>query len=439
MARDAYEAVGFESMWEDGTCEVEEGLFSQSVEFSDVSYQSARREDQEACFSAWRALLDSFGEDAALQVSVTNVPLLAEEVGNRSFFPESDPATAPLAREYNRILNDKMREGVSNIVRRRWLTFSVGAESADAAAPRLARVRSEVTRSLGRMRSEATAMDGMARLSAMAPLLRPGRALSGDYSALGAPGGMRAKDLVCPTSIDRRPEGSATKLRVSGAWCQTLVMRSFGSELSDRCVAELVDLPMPMSVSLHVRGMDRSRAVEYVKRRLAWMDKEVVDEQAAAARRGYGYGVLPAELRHSREEAEDLLDHLQNRNQRLFRYTGLVHVWADTEGELDRRVDQAMRAARSASIDLDTLDFRQLEGLNSVLPLGNDHVGPTRLMTTAQVAVQMPFATMELSQPGGATTARAARAPTSSSATGSPSRAPWATWRASPAAASPSR
>ena len=43
-ARDVYGAIGFETMWRDGICEVERGLFSQTVSFSDVSYQSARQE-----------------------------------------------------------------------------------------------------------------------------------------------------------------------------------------------------------------------------------------------------------------------------------------------------------------------------------------------------------------------------------------------------------
>ena len=45
-ARDVYDAIGFEAMYRDGICEVEEGLFSQTVSFSDISYQSARKDAQ---------------------------------------------------------------------------------------------------------------------------------------------------------------------------------------------------------------------------------------------------------------------------------------------------------------------------------------------------------------------------------------------------------
>ena len=131
-ARDVYNAVGFDSLWADGICEVDPGIFSQTLEFSDISYQSARREAKESVFSAWCQLFDSIGEDVALQLSVVNTPIPAEEIGHRSFFAERG-RTAALAEEYNRILNDKMREGVSNLVRHRYLTYAVGADDVDAA------------------------------------------------------------------------------------------------------------------------------------------------------------------------------------------------------------------------------------------------------------------------------------------------------------------
>lgn len=400
-ARDVYSAIGFESMYRDGICEAERGLFSQTLSFSDISYQSARKETQETVLSAMCALYDSFGADSSLQLTVANTPIPADEVGNRSFFSEDDPVTARFAREYNRILNDKMREGVSNLVRTRLVTFSVGAPDVESAVPRLARVRTDVQQALQRIRCDAVPLDGEARLRAISSILRPDRPLSFTWDMVGARRGVRTKDLVCPAGIDKAPGGSPNRLLIDGVWHQTLVVRSIGSELNDKCLAGMIDLPMPLVVTLHVQGMDKSLATDYVKRRLDWMDKEIVEEQMSAVKRGYDFDILPSELRHSKAEAEDLLDHLQNKNQRLFTYTGIVHTYASTPEELDDQVMQLMRAARRGSMDLDPLSYRQMEGLNSTLPVGNNHVRVSRKLTTAQTAIQMPFATQEINQPGG--------------------------------------
>ena len=82
-------------------------------------------------------------------------------------------------------------------------------------------------------------------------------------------------------------------------------------------------------------------------------------------------------------------------------YTGLVFTYAPTLKELQNQVERIAGTARNSSIDCDTLDYRQREGMNSILPVGHSHVQVCRMMTTAQVAIQMPFATQELMQEGG--------------------------------------
>ena len=399
-AKDVYAAIGYDLIYRDGIAQVEEGLFSQAIAFDDISYQSAREENQQAIFSGWCQLFDYFGAETCVQLTVTNTPVPAAEIGRRQFFGTDDPDTAAYATEYNRILNDKMREGVSNLVRERYLTFSVGAPDVDAAVPKLARMRTDAMQTLAKIRSGARVLDGSERLAAIHSQLRPGKPYRFDWGAVGAHG-CTTKDLIAPMSLDFKPEGASTCFKSEDMWCQVLSLHRFGSELSDRCLADIIDLPMPLNVTLHVQAMDKAKAVAFVKKRLAWMDKEIIDEQMSAVKKGYDFQILPSELKYSKEEAEDLLDHLQNKNQRLFVYTGLVYTYAESREELDDQVMQIVSTARRNSIEADTLDYRQREGMNSILPLGHNHVETSRLMTTAQVAIQMPFATQELNQAGG--------------------------------------
>ena len=400
-ARDVYAAIGFDLMYENGIAQVEEGLFSQTLSFDDISYQSAREENQQAIFSGWCQLFDYFGAETCVQLSIVNRPIPSDLIGKKRFFAEDDPDTAAYAAEYNRILNEKMREGVSNLTRERYLTFSVGAASIDEAVPKLARMRTDAEQTLAKMRSAARPLSGEERLDAIHGLLRPGKPNMFSWEAVGAVSGLTSKDLICPASLDFKPEGSGACFKTEDMWGQVLSMSRFGSELTDRCLADIIDLPMPLAVSIHVQAMDKSKAVVFEKKRIAWMDKEIIDEQMSAVKKGYDFQILPSELKYSKEEAEDLLDHLQNRSQRLYVYTGLVYTYAATRAELDDQVMQIVSTARRNSIEADALDYRQREGLNSVLSLGHNHVEVSRMMTTAQVAIQMPFATQELAQAGG--------------------------------------
>ena len=127
--------IAYDALYKDGIAEVEPGLFSQTVEFSDISYQSARQETQEQIFTTLSSLYNYFPTESSVQLTIVNTPIPRELIGKKVFFEPNDVRTLGYVDEYNRILNDKMREGVSNLVRRRFLTYSVPAESVEAAVP----------------------------------------------------------------------------------------------------------------------------------------------------------------------------------------------------------------------------------------------------------------------------------------------------------------
>ena len=137
QARDIASYIGYDAMYKDGIAQVEQGLFSQAVEFSDISYQSARRESQQNIFTVLSSLYNYFGADSCVQLTIANVPIPEDEIGRKRFFPTDGEDTSEYAKEYNRILNDKMREGVSNLTRHRYITYMVGADDVDDAVPKL--------------------------------------------------------------------------------------------------------------------------------------------------------------------------------------------------------------------------------------------------------------------------------------------------------------
>lgn len=406
-AKTIVEYLGYNKMYQDGICEVEEGLFSSSIRFDDTSYHSVRDEQQQSMFAAMTRLYDQFGANTLVQMSVINTPLLQEEVGSRQFFnisSQSNAAAQHDAQVFNNILNDKVREGVSNIRRNRYLTYSITAENADEAARQLARIESESTRILNTMGSKAHLMNGTERLKVLHSLLNPGKPFDFDYQRdISAKSVQTTKDCIAPTQIDFHPDGSFNdcfKLD-NGVYGQVLVMKKFGSELSDRALADMIDLPLPMEVTWFVQPMEKSKAINFVRTRLAWTDKEIIEEQRSAVNKGYDFSILPQELKYSKEEAEDVLDHLQNKNQRLYVFTGLVYTYASSKEQLDAQVMRIISTARQNSIEIDTYDYRQRKGLNSILPLGHNHVEISRMFTTAQVSILVPFATQELDDEGG--------------------------------------
>lgn len=74
---------------------MEEGLFSQTIEFSDVSYQSARKETQESIFTVLSGLYNYFGADTSVELTIANTPIPHDEIGNKRFFEHLVGEDAP--------------------------------------------------------------------------------------------------------------------------------------------------------------------------------------------------------------------------------------------------------------------------------------------------------------------------------------------------------
>ena len=75
-AKDVTSFIGYNRMYEDGICEVEEGMFSSCVCFEDTSYHSVREDAQKAVFTSICRLYDQFGADTLVQFNIINTPLL---------------------------------------------------------------------------------------------------------------------------------------------------------------------------------------------------------------------------------------------------------------------------------------------------------------------------------------------------------------------------
>ena len=245
---------GYELMLENGVAQVAPGLFSQMVQFGDITYQCARKDTRENIYSTMSALYNYFNPDTSVQVTITNEPVPAEEIGNRTFFPKSDPCLDDYVEEYNRILNDKMREGVSNLKRQRYLTFTTKADDIDSAIPKLARMRNDCTQALARIKSKSEPVKGAERLRIARGLLSPLSPFDFDWDNLSQCPTARSLDFVAPMSVDFKPNGRNDAFRADDAWCCVMAIRSFGSILMDDCLASIVDLPIPLSVSLHLQA-----------------------------------------------------------------------------------------------------------------------------------------------------------------------------------------
>lgn len=404
----ASDCLGFLAMYENGICEIEPGLYSMTLKFSDVNYQIARREEQANIFTRYCELLNYCDPDMHLQINLVTQHMDKERFEQDMFFQMRQDEIDEYRHEMNKVIADKAMQGQNGLVREKFVTITVKADSYDNAAQQLARRAADLKGSFKGLHSDATTLSGKQRLALLNAILRPDTSFDFEYDWLLAEDKLTAKDFICPSSFDWRPEHDDSRATYSDRYAfgkkigKTVFLRDIAPEMTDDLLSRLSELPFDLVITLHIDAVEQHDAVEMVKTKLAFMRQEEADGMQRAVKQK-----LPAamgiryELSENIKNAEDLLDELVNRNQKLFKVALMIHTYGNTNEELDNRIKQIMSAVQKKTCKVDTLPFEQREALNSILPLGKKCIGIERTLTTANTAIFIPFTTQELFELGG--------------------------------------
>ncbi|MBS6773475.1 MAG: PrgI family protein, partial [Faecalibacterium prausnitzii] len=360
-------------------CRIDRRTFSKCIAFEDISYQLAQPETRTAIFEH---LCDLYNYvDASIHVQLSFLNRKVDPVQYAKSFeiaPQGDDFD-DIRAEYTAILQKQLASGNNGIVKTKYLTFTIEADSPKTARARLTRIGLDLLGYFKTMGCVAHVMDGQERLEVLHGIFHPdGEPFRFDWDWL-APSGLSTKDFVAPSSLCF---GTAKTFGLGGKYGAVSFLQILAPELSDEMLADL--------------------AIKTIKRKITDLDAMKIQEQKKAVRSGYDMDILPSDLATYGEDAKKLLNKLQTRNERLFMLTFLVLNVAETKQKLGNDVFQAAGVAQKYNCSLVRLDYQQEQGLVSSLPLGINQIKIQRSLTTSNVAVFVPFVTQELFQSGAA-------------------------------------
>lgn len=398
----AQKVLQYEALTDTGICVLGDNHYSVTLKLEDIDYQLAPEDDQQGIVEQYAQFINSFDTGQSVQLTVLNRHLDREVLSRAvSFSPRGDDADK-YRWEYNDLINARLSAGRNNTVTDKYLTITVEVEDFEHATSTLARVATESTAQLRAVGGcQAERVSGEERVRLLHDILRPGEPFRFTYNDLVGTT-LTTKDVVSPWTIDFRENvNTITLSNETDTYYQTLVLRDLPAWLSDRLVKELSELTCELALSVHFRPLDHSEGLDLVKRQIAEMEMQRSNELRKARKQGNGEESIPHELVASRQEAMELREQLESSNEKLFSTTIVVGVAGRTRDELNEAVEQVRAVGRKQSCGFETLKWMQEDGLNAVLPLGGCRLPVFRTLTTATVAVMVPFTTQELLQPGG--------------------------------------
>ena len=341
-AKTAQKCIGYDMMFEDGVCQVTEGVYSKTMWFSDVNYQTAKEDVQKHIFLRWCELLNYFDENATLEVSIINHHVDEDSFKKEVFLPSFNDGYDEYRKEYNQMLAEKAIIGKQNISRDRFLTFSVHAPTYRKALPLLDRMESDLADMLKQIQCETHVLTGKERLGILAGLLIPDEPFEFEYID-NFKKSRSSKDAITPSGFDF---SNSKSFMMGERYAQALSIKQLPPNLSDRLVSQIVDLPFDMIVSFQIRSVEQTDAIQYVSRKIAYMEADQAAAENNSMKNGYYTAFVPHELKRSQIEALSFMDDLQNANMHMFKVSGVILTSAASQAELDDNVFQIISTAR---------------------------------------------------------------------------------------------
>ena len=394
----AQRSIPYREMARDGICRVQDKYYSKTIRFYDINYQLAQNEDKNAIFENWCDFLNYFDSSIHFQLSFINHHSNMKEFESVIQIKPRHDAFDDVRMEYAQMLKNQLAKGNNGLVRTKYITFGVEAENIREAKPKLERIETDILNNFKVLGVSAYPLDGRERLQIMYETFNPEEKVPFQFSfdqVLRS--GMGTKDFIAPTSFLFKNGKDFMMGNTIGA---VSYLQILAPELTDRMLAEFLDMDRNLIVNLHIQSLDQMKAIKLVKSKVTDINRMKIEEQKKAVRSGYDMDIIPSDLNTYGGEAKRLLEDLQSRNERMFLVTIVFLNTAKTKQELDNAVFQTAGIAQKYNCSLHRLDYMQEPGLMSSLPLGLNLIPIKRALTTTSTAIFVPFTTQELFMEG---------------------------------------
>ena len=393
IAMSAQDTISYKEMRPDGICIVKDNYFTKTIQFYDINYQLARNEDKNIIFENYCDFLNYFDKSISVQLSFLNQTMdISDFEKSIAIKPQNDDFDGIRA-EYTEMLKNQLARGNNGIVRKKYITFGIGADNIQNAKQRLERIETDIINNFKILGVRAFSLNGMERLELLHSCFNGGENKLNFSWNLIYKTGLTTKDFIAPTSFNF---SDGRCFRMGGTIGAVSFLHILAPELTDEMLKNFLEIQSALSVNIHIKSIDQSEAIKMIKRKITDLDKMKIEEQKKAVRAGYDMDIIPSDINTFGIDAKKLLEDLQGRNERMFLVTVLIMSTAKTKKALNSAIFEVQSIAQQRNCPLRRLDYQQEDGLMASVPIGINNIGIQRALTTSSTAIFVPFTTQEL-------------------------------------------
>jgi len=197
-------------------------------------------------------------------------------------------------------------------------------------------------------------------------------------------------DILSYSGLEERP----SYLIIDGQYVRSLFISGYPFVASSGWLNSLINFNHNVDISYHVTEVGANIALPKLHRKIT----ELESTKRAMIRSGK---IIGSEITDPLESAMILRDKIQRGQEKLFQVSIYMTITADSETELDRTTKLLETVLSARLFYTKTARYQQLEGLQSILPRGEDNLNQKRNLDSSSAALTFPFMSSELVQEAG--------------------------------------
>ena len=397
VPRSSQDIIPIKALWEDGIFLIGNNKYSKSYKFIDINYAVASREDKESMFLDYSELLNSLDSGATAKITINNRRINKIDFEKTILLDMENDELDKYRKEYNQMLIDQAKNA-NEIIQEKIITISVYKRSVEEARNYFSRAGADLMNHFNNLGSKCIELDTKERLRMLHDFYRTGEETSFNFElSKTMRKGHNFKDYICPDTVEFEND----YIKMGDRYARVLFLKEYASYIKDSMVTELTELNKNMMLSIDIIPIPMDEAVKEAENRRLGIETNITNWQRKQNVNNNFSAIIPYDMEQMRNESKEFLDDLTTRDQRMFLSVLTMVITANSKKELDNDTETVMQTARKSLCQLGILKFQQLDGLNTVLPIGVRKIDALRTLTTESLAVFMPFKVQEIRHENG--------------------------------------
>lgn len=374
--------------------------FTKQYLFSDVNYETLSEANKEEIVEKYSQIINTFSSGGRFKITLDNRVVDLETYATNSILKERGDDLDYLRLEHNKDIETKMINS-NSIDTRLILTLVEEAETWQEAENGFMQIEKSVRSKLRDIGSNLTPLSCDTRLKFLMEVYRP-KINAYEYDLRSSKFiGRDYKDYICPDSCEVKDDKLILENQGEYSYLRVMYVKEYGAYINDNVLYVTLSMPKNVCLSIDCRVVPLSEAKKTIEKKLFMIEDNITKWQAQQNKNDNFSAEIPYAYRTEKNEIEQMLSDLNERDQNLCETVVTILLMGKTEEELEQVTKALYSNCKDSGLEIAVARTMQVEGLNTALPVGCNEMLVNRTLITECLATLMPFRSTEMQHENG--------------------------------------